>query len=318
MEFCIQPIATDEYARIQAAQGTRLIRNDGVYWQRVRPLFYRPLLPFQELPSLVVQRPTHWPAAFQYATGVPARANSHLSFLTARDLQRYSLSAISHNRRRLIKAAARRFTVRQITVADDLKAQGHGVYLSFYERTAYSFRADRTQKAVFDAWVDTLFCGPEVFVLGAYDAGNLVAVSVSFLLARTLVYATLFAESEALRQGVGEVMLHTLRLAAAQTPGIARIIIRAYQGGDSRDQYYLQRGCELVRQPARLEINPLLGWLLARFAPEKYARLRGLPTLEPPPQQCPGESGIGQPPSAPAAIPAAPPFSRSDGRGSAH
>ena len=138
---------------------------------------------------------------------------------------------------------------------------------------------------------------PGDFVLGAYSGMILAAVSVSFWVNGTLIYATLFAESEAQGKGVCELMLHELRMAAAQNTGISQILIRTYQGGNSRDQYYLLRGCKLVSKPAHLHINPVAEFLLRRFAPGAYAKLRGdlrseeipvaAPSIEPtlPPQE---------------------------------
>jgi hypothetical protein len=275
MSFSIQPTLLADYAILEAAQGTRLVERGGIYWRQVRPLFYRPLLEVEALDPASVVPPCSKFGAYQHVVTGSSQQNSQRHFLICDELRGYSLAGVSHNRRRLIRNAARIFQVRPVLAAQELKDHGHNVYLSFYERTGYAFRADRTQKASFDAWADTLFCCPGVFVLGAYNGTSLAAVSVSFWVQKTLIYATLFAESEAQRNGVCEIMLHELRMAAAQNAGITQILIRAYQGGNNRDQYYLLRGCKLVSKPARLHINSAINALLRGFAPGTYAKMKG-------------------------------------------
>jgi hypothetical protein len=275
MSMTIQPTPLADYARLQAAQGTKLIEKSGIIWRRIRPMLYRPLLEFEALDSAVVEPPCSRFGAYQHVVAGSGQGNSHMNCLICDELRSYSLEGVSHNRRRLIKNAAKFFQVRPVVTARELRDKGHQVYLSFYERTGYSFKADRAHKASFDAWSETLFSCPGAFVLGAYSGTSLAAVSVSFWVRETLIYATLFAESEAQRRGVCEIMLHELRLAAARAAGISQILIRAYQGGNSRDQYYLLRGCKLVSKPARLRINPVAALLLRGFAPGAYDKLRG-------------------------------------------
>jgi hypothetical protein len=275
MNITIQRTLLSDYARLQAAQGEELVERNGIYWRRVRQLFYRPLLEFEALDPASVAPPCSRLGAYQYVVPTSGRENSHMHFIVCDELQGYSLGGVSHNRRRLIKNAAKLFEVRPLLAAGELKDHGHHAYLSFYERTAYSFKADRAQKANFDEWADTLFSCPGAFVLGAYSGVDLSAVSVSFWVNETLIYATLFADSEAQRKGVCELMLHELRMAAAQNAGISQILIRPYQGGNSRDQYYLLRGCKLVSKPAQLHINPVAALVLRRFAPGAYGKLRG-------------------------------------------
>ncbi len=275
MTFPIKQMAIVDYARLQALQGARIVEKGGVFWRQVRPLFFRPMVLPQELDPAHVVPPCSWPGAYQFAVAGNQVGNSTMSFLFYDELRDYTLENLSHNRRRLIKNAAKLFEVRPLSDLETLTAQGHSVYVSFFERTHYRFRSDRTQKQEFDRWAQTIFAFPSSFVLGAYDSKRLVGVSVSFWVHDTLLYATLFAESEAQRKGVGELMLHVLRTTVAQEHGIARILVRPYQGGTSHDQYYLMRGCKLVRKPALLRINPAVAMLLRSLAPAQYAKLRG-------------------------------------------
>lgn len=262
-----------EYASLQRRLGERIIERDGVIWQQVRPLFYRPLLPVEPVQAAPIRPPCAWPGAFQYLVRDPQTANSTMSFVMLDELDRYSLHGLSHKRRHLITYAARRFEVRRLHDGNELKAQGYRAYLSFYRRTGYRYRSDRINETAFRAWADTLVQQPKTLLLGAFGPEGLVAVSASFWVSRTLVYASLFCETAAMQQNVGELLFHELRALAARQSGIDRIFVRRYQGGNSLDQYYLMRGCKLVREPARLEIPSLVSASIRWFMPRTHAML---------------------------------------------
>jgi len=275
MGFPLQQMSIQEHAELEIQFGTPLIHRHGRYWRRVRPFFYRPLHGVEPIAEAVVRSPCAWPGSFQYAVADAQRANSTINFIMLDQLQTYSLESLGHRRRNLIRQAARHFHVRRLDDLDELKNQGYLAYRSFYERTRYSYRSDRLVKEKFDEWAETLFRHPKAILLGGFGPAGLVAVSCSYWIKNTLNYATFYAETGCLRQNIGEVMLHELRLIAAGEPGIREILIRPYRGGESMDQYYLLRGAKIVRKPARLELNRFSLALLRRLKPAEYALLTG-------------------------------------------
>jgi hypothetical protein len=70
-------------------------------------------------------------------------------------------------------------------------------------------------------------------------------------------------------------MLHFVREAVAKGQCAEQIFAGLYKGGNGLDDFYLLRGCKLVRKPALLHINPVAKAFLMRFLPEQYARLVG-------------------------------------------
>jgi hypothetical protein len=78
-----------------------------------------------------------------------------------------------------------------------------------------------------------------------------------------------------MKLNLGEVMFHELRQFAAQQVGIEEIFVRTYQGGNSLDQYYLLRGCQLVRRPARLQSSASTQLLVRCLMPRKYSQILG-------------------------------------------
>lgn len=275
MEPSIDAMTIEQYAELQRRFGASVVLRHGTYWRRVRPFFYRPILPLEAHEAGGQSRPFAWPNAYQHVVPSGQAANSTMNFIVLDEPRSYSLNTLGHRRRNLITHAAKSFEVRPLTAADDLKRQGHRVYLSFFQRTGYSYKSERQQKTTFDQWVDTLFSRPAMLVLGGFGPDGLVAVSTSCLVNTTLVYSTLICETAAMKKNVGEVMFHELRRLAASRSGIARIYVRNYQGGGSHDRYYLLRGCKLVRLPAQLSLPAPLRTLIPRFLPQQHARLRG-------------------------------------------
>jgi hypothetical protein len=248
---------------------------ENVWWRRVRPCFYRPLLPFEPYDESSLVSPGSWPAGFQHVVVDKRNSNSSMSWLVLDRIADYSLDALSHHRRRLIRKAAREFHVKRITDVAELQTSGYAPYLSFYERTRYRYRRDRTSRRHFADWAGMVTSHPKAIVLGGYDNRGLQAVSVSYPVEQTLIYATFFGHTSALKKNLGETMFHELRVAAAQQPAIREIIVRTYQGGTDHDRYYLIRGCQLLRKPARIVVAPPLLPLLQWFLPNQFARLVG-------------------------------------------
>ena len=268
-------MSLSEFAALQREFGAKIISRNGLFWRRVRPLFYRTILPTQELTEAEVSAPCKWPGGFQYALSGKGGANSTMNFIMLDNLREYSPANLGRRRRQLIQQAARRFHVRPVRDLQEFKEHGFRAYRSFYERTGYSYKSDRMKPSPFHVWAETLFRHTKTILLGGYGPDGLAAVSCSYLVNRTLVYATFFCETRSLKRHLGELMLHELRKLAAQEPQINDIFIRGYQGGNSLDHYYLLRGCKLVRKPARLEIPSVLGASIKWFMPRTHALLCG-------------------------------------------
>src|SRR5262245_43614943 len=129
MSFPIQPTLLSDYARLQATQGAKLITKGGIIWRQVRPMLYRPLFEFEALDSAVVEPPCSRLGAYQHVVPGSGQWNSRMNYLICDDLRSYSLEGVSHNRRRLIKNAAKFFQVRPVATARELRDKGHQVYL---------------------------------------------------------------------------------------------------------------------------------------------------------------------------------------------
>lgn len=272
-----------EYAAYERSMGATVLESDGIYWRRVRPGFYRPLLVFEPLNHLVVRPPygAVW-GGWQYVVCDWESANSRIHCLMYRRVHDYEVD--SRAKRRQIRSAERVFTVRRLNSPEEL-ARAHGAYVDFQHRTGYKYRADRLDPARFMKWARDVFSNPRVLVLGACRDDLVHAVGIALLVEHTLVYSTFFASSDALKQNAASLVLHALRTVAAACSHVQQIFVGFRKTGKdaAKDEFYLQRGCEVVTLPARLHVHPVTGWLLRTFRPDLWRRLLGQPVEDPKP-----------------------------------
>ncbi len=248
----------------------------GVYWKRVRFFFYRPVLPFQEcMPGTAV---APWPGlmgGFQHAVPSTGFANSFLNYLMFDNARNYSLENLDYNRKRQVRLAMKQFEIRPVSNLDEFKKEAYAAYLSFFERTQYQYASGRRDRNFFCQWADDLFKINKGLVLGGYHKGALRGVSISSLVDDTLCYSTFFCDTDSMRMGLSDLMLHSVRQAVADKQCAGQIFAGMYKGGKSLDDFYLLRGCKLVRKPALLHLNPLAAFVLRCFFPGYFARLKG-------------------------------------------
>jgi len=273
MSVQIQQMTVDEFAESRIALGDRVKKFGTVYWVR-KGLFFRPLLPHEACPVSESDLPSTQIGGFQCVVSVPSEANSVMKFLMLDEVQHYALDKLKHDRRLLIKNAAKQFAIRLVQDSNQFKKRGFQVYCSFYERTRYRYKRERVRRRNYEHWVDSVLKSRKTLILGGYDQSEeLRAISLSYWVADTLSYASFFADTVALQKGVGELMFHRLRELASQTPGIHEIFVRRYQGGNGMDKYYLLRGAKLVTKPCKLQLDPVSKWILKSCFPARYAKL---------------------------------------------
>lgn len=271
-----QSVTAEEYANFERLLEEHVISVNGMFWRRVRPLFYRPLVSFKEYPPDSAQAPLLSSfGGFQHAVPSVQDANSFLNFLMFQNAQNYAIDQLDYNRKRQVKRAAKEFVVRPITNLNEFKESAYPVYLSFYERTQYRYGSQRRSQDYFFHWADALFRMPKVVVLGGYRGGILGGVSVSLLIENTVHYAMFFCDTESLRLGLSDFMLHSVREAVAIGQCAGRVFVGMYKGGNSLDEFYLLRGCTLIKQPAFLQLNPVTDLFLKRILPGRYNQLKG-------------------------------------------
>jgi len=271
MNTLIQQMTVDEYAEARRALGERVEKHGSTYWVRTKRFFFRPILPYEAYSIAKPNLPSGHIGGFQCVVSDPKDATGVMGFLMLEGAQDYELDKLEHNRRRLIKNAGNQFVIRPIVENTEFKEAGFRAYCSFYERTHYCYKPERTKRENYAKWVDSVLQAPKTVMLGGFDLkGELRAVSLSYWVGATLTYTTFFSDTPALKQGIGELMFHALRNAASHTPGIRDVFVRYYQGGNGMDHYYLLRGAKLVNKPSRLQLDPVSRCILRFFFPARY------------------------------------------------
>lgn len=278
----LQPMTVAEYAAYEQRLGARVVEADGIYWRRVRPLFYRPLMPFEPLEASDLQKPkpARW-GGYQHGVIDPAQANSTMAFLMFREAEKYQLECLDKKRRWEVRTGNRFFSIRPLENAGELAAS-HPVYLDFSRRTRYRYRRDRVRAGRYQKWAETVFQYRKNLVLGAFSEGEIQAVSVCTWVGQTLIYAIFFAREAALKRHVASLMLHTIRSVAAAGKDLRQVYVGMRKSGraESVDTFYLERGCEVVMFPAYYRIYPLISKLLRILQPALWERVTGTAFLQ--------------------------------------
>jgi hypothetical protein len=271
-------MSLQEYAGLQQAVGEKIVCVGGQWWRRVRSYFFRPLLPFQEFPARSRELPsTAWLGGVQHVVPCGQQANSTMSFLMFIDGGDYSVDSLRSKPRRQVRLAEEQFSVSLLTDRALFKEQAFPVYTEFYARTRYRYLAERSKKQNFDRWADAIYDYRTSLILGAYRGSQLCAVSIAHAVEDTLIYSTVFATAEALRDHVSSLLLHTVRLKAREDGSIARVYAGMPKTSEAHgiDEFLMRRGCQMMTKPAYMWLNPASKLLLRWFLSGQYARLRG-------------------------------------------
>jgi hypothetical protein len=278
-------MTVDEFAICRQAEGLKVAKIDGIWWVEIRPFFFRPLFPFAEINPWSRRYPIKaFVGGFLHLvpSGVPA--NSNMNFYVYDDLENYSLSRLTHKRRRIIKQGIKNFVARQITDVYEFNETAYEVFLSFHNRTKYWYKENRIDRNVFVAWGKQLFDNPKIRKLGAYHDDKLSAVEISLYVEDVIIGDTMFADDAGLKMRVTDFVVHTLRDAAVDS-GARYLFAGLPTGVITLDESKLERGCKLLKMPAYYKINPVALSVAKVFMKTSYQKL--LMITAPPP--APGE-----------------------------
>jgi hypothetical protein len=267
-------MSIDEYAALERRLGTPLVQAGGVWWRRARPLYYRPLFPFDPLPADVAGPPLGRLGGWQHAVAPGGPHNSHLNYMVFRDIQSYDPARLKREDRKNLKRAARYLVFRRITDLEEFATEGLRILREFFSRSDYDFRRDRLKRAVFRRWAAALLAEPRVLVLGSYSAAGLCEVHISFRVRDWLLFDVAFASREGRLLRSSDGLLDYLRSRAAQTDA-SLICVGSAGVKPSLDGFKLRRGAEILSLPALFHVSsPALAVL--RLSPAIWRRLHGL------------------------------------------
>jgi hypothetical protein len=264
------------YADFQRAIGLKLTHQGDIWWQQVRPFFYRPLLPFKTYDLKSLDR-SHKLGIFQHAVLNGQRANSYLNPVVFDDLANYELRNIGENGRRNLKRALnKKVRISPISKEREFAEKAYPVYLSFYDRTRYSFDTSRRDKSQFARWTRTIFQFPELLILGAFVDEELVGFEITCLVENVLIIDIVVHSDESLRCGAPDLLLHHQRSIVADCSDIHIIYDSMLAQNRGINEFKLRRGARVLALPALLHLHPFILQSLKMVKQNIYGRLYGL------------------------------------------
>lgn len=272
----MQRMSDREYAAYSQILGPKAIKVNGIYWNQVRPFFFRPLLPFREYsPDSIFGPRSSIIGGIQFAVPTGVLANSFLNIRMYENVDVYSWKRLDRNRRRQVKLASEHFVIHLIKDVNDFKANAFPVYQSFEERTHYKTGAWRRDANGFMRWAEAIYKVPKIIVLGGYAGSVLKGVSVSMCVEDTMIFASTFCDTESLRWFLPDLMLHSVREIASNSPGIVQLFAGMSKDERGLDDFHVLRGCKLLRKPAVIHLSPWAKGLLRFGKPHLYAKMLG-------------------------------------------
>ena len=267
-----------DYASFEAGQGEGIVCHKGIQWRRVRPFFYRPLLPVQVFDPGLSGPALARLGGMQYAVANQAAANSKLNLLVFENASEYSVDKLDRFERRDIRRALKTFRVNQILDASEFKREGFAVYRSFFKRTGYRYKTERRTESGFATWAEAVFNRPNPpLVLGAFRQGTLAAVAMGYQVDSTFLYFSFFCDTDSLKLHVTGLMLHAMRQTATACGANEIFIGLRTKSSD----FYIGRGCSVRAQPAKLVLNPIARLVIRRYLPRTFTALSGSQAVSP-------------------------------------
>src|ERR1700690_663554 len=276
-----QSMTIDRYAAFERVTEMKVVKLGDIWWHRVRPFLYRPLLPFKKYDRKNATEGFGRIGVFQYGVEDGQSYNSYLNPIIFDELQSYEMKNLRYSvRKHINKALKHDVTVSRIADEREFFEKGYPCYLSFYERTKYGFDKNRRQKDGFLRWCRALFQFPEIVIHGASAGGELLSFEISCLVEDTLILKTLVNSDKAVKVGAPDLLLHAYRTSCREQPEIQIIYDSMFGQSSGINECYLIRGARVLALPARLRIHPALLWLIKKGNNRIYERLLGLGSAE--------------------------------------
>jgi hypothetical protein len=264
------------YAAFELATAIKVVKIRDIWWQQVRPFLFRPLLPYKQYDSKIINGLTGR-GILQFGVVEGQKHNSYLNPIVFDDIRKYEMAKLRYSAQKHIKKALKNnLTVSRITDEDEFVRKGYPTYLSFYQRTRYGFDTSRRTPEGFARWGHSLFQFPEAVVLGAFAGDELLSFEISCLVETTLILKTLVNSDKALKLGAPDLLLHAFRTSCRDTPHIHSIYDSMLGQVSGINDYYLIRGARVLAVPAMLSVPAPLLSLLRKANRRIYGRLVGL------------------------------------------
>jgi hypothetical protein len=268
-----EPMSVDELAAYQRACGVNVVKVRGTWWIEPRPFFFRTLFPLAEINPEFKKYPVqHLVGGVLHLVPEGVASNTCMKLFLYDGLKDYSPDNLAAKQKWVIKKSTENFQARKISNLSEFIESAYPIYQSFYDRTQYSYKKERSEKAMFTTWAKALFDQPKILITGAYHQDQLSAVDISYQVEDLIIDDVFFSDTQSQSLRVTDFMVHTLRTGAAATG--ARFLFRGFPcGKQTLDESKIRRGCKIYRIPAYCKINPVALYAGKFFMNESYRKL---------------------------------------------
>jgi L-amino acid N-acyltransferase YncA len=258
-------MSLDRYAAFEnRIKFIKLLKHGDTWWRKVNHApVYRALLPFNRYDVDAVRKDLP-PLCYPQHAVLPGQSyNSYLNVVVY--LPQYDVGELSKDAQRLLKLALRNHvTLRRATEERQFLEQAYPVYLSFQKRTRYNVAKWRLRREGFEQWVRGLFEFPEVIILAAYHAGELVAFETSCRVENDVLLMDMVHSDKGISLRVPDLIQHYYRTTARDIPGLRMISDGLLTRDRNINSFKIRRGGQILSLPARLHTNLFALWFLRR------------------------------------------------------
>jgi len=268
-----EPMTVDELAAYQRACGVHVVKVKDTWWIEPRPFFFRTLFPTAQMNPEFGKYPLqHLVGGVLHLVPPGVDSNTSMKLFLYDQLKDYSLDKMATKQKWVVKKSMENFTARRITALHEFIDTAFPIYQSFYDRTKYSYKKERSQREIFAAWAKTLFAFPKIMITGAYHGDKLAAVDISYQVNDLIIDDVFFSDTQSQALRVTDFMVHTLRVTAAASE--ARYLFRGFPcGKQTLDESKIRRGCKIYQIPAYSKVNPVAMFVGKVFMNESYRKL---------------------------------------------
>jgi hypothetical protein len=265
-----------EFAGVEEDSGNTVFLRNGVWWRKVRPFFFRPLLPFKPVGPDALKGAFGPFTGIQHAVELDQPFNSHFNILIWDRLQEYSLASVSqHTRSKIRKAVENGVVLSRVTDPEPFIREAFPVYQSFFSRTRYAFQSERQERADFEAWAGNLLSHPKLMILAATLGERLVSFYISCRVGEWVVLKAAINSEASLGLHAPDLAIHHYREQASRIPEIRFLADSFFQEHDGVNTFKIRRGARVAAFPAMLRIPAAAGAFLKKFRKSDYRQLLG-------------------------------------------
>lgn len=255
----------------QIKAGYKIHFQQGVWWEKAAPFFYKPVLPFQEIlrgkskPKLAV-------SFLGYSHCVPegSYANKVWSVMVLRNekLKNFSIYNLSANRRKLVRKGLRRVEIKKIEniyfVVDDIR----DICISSADRTSHGKPPNYYIKH-YNEWksfITKLFNLPNREWWGAFHQGKLIAYFYAYQISHTMYVNTHKSHSQFLGKKPNDALFFAFIDYCKRLPDCTELSLGDWnKDNPGINEFKMKYGFKKVDLPVYADYNPLVRLAIKYF-----------------------------------------------------